>query len=100
MTEQEIKEAIEHRDVLIAIKEIMAHPQGRVLFKYLFKHLEVAELPPMGLEGPLLMDKLGSLRVGNSIFKLACEAHPEVAAQLLAQNEKERYEELLAQTRT
>lgn len=94
LNDQEIKEAIEHRDVLLDIRAILATSSGKNFFKYLFKHLEVNELPPLGLEGSFLMDKLGFLRAGNSIFKLVAEADPAIAGALLAQNEKDRYVEL------
>lgn len=96
--QEEISEAIEHRDVLLDIRAILAISSGRNFFKYLFKHLEVTELPPLGLEGSLLMDKLGFLRAGNSIFKLVSEADAQAAASILAANEKERYAKLYAES--
>lgn len=97
-TQEEIREAIEHRDVLLALRAILATPSGKNFFKYLFKHLEVTELPPVGLEGSLLMDKIGFLRAGNSIYKLVSEADPSIAGSLIAQNEKEKYAQLEAET--
>lgn len=96
MTPDEYKEAIEHRNVLEDLRAILATNSGKRFFKYLFKHLEVAEVPPLGLEGNLLMDKLGYLRAGNSIFALAAEADSQIVGQLLAQKEKERHEALYA----
>lgn len=96
LSKEEVSEAIEHRDVLLDIRAILATASGRNFFKYLFKHLEVAELPPLGLEGVLLNDKLGFLRAGNSIFKLTSEADAAMAATLLAQTEKERYAQIYA----
>lgn len=93
-TSEEIKEAIEHRDVLLDIRAVLATNEGKRLFKYLFKSFEVGELPPLGMDGPILMDKLGFLRAGNSIFKLAAEGEAGVAGALLAQIEKERYVEI------
>ena len=98
MNEEEIKEAIEHRDVLLDIQAILATSSGKNFFKYLFKHLEVTELPPLGLEGSILMDKLGFLRAGNAIFKLVAEADAAAAGALVAQNEKDRYVELQSQS--
>jgi hypothetical protein len=43
------------------------------------------------------MDKLGFLRAGNSIFKLVAEANAQAAADILAQNEKDRYAKLYAE---
>lgn len=97
-SQEEVAEAVEHRDVLLNIRAILATNSGRDFFKYLFKHLEVCELPPVGLTGELLMDKLGSLRVGNQIFKLVAEADAQVAANILAITEKERYAKLYAES--
>ncbi len=91
MTEEERREALEHRDVLLAIREILASPSGQMFFKYLFKHLEVTGLPELGLEGNILADKLGFLRAGNSIYKLVAEADARSACLLLATIEEEEY---------
>jgi hypothetical protein len=92
--EEEIKEALEHRNVLMDIRSVLETTQGKNFFKYLFKYLDVGELPPIGSEGSMLMDRLGFLRAGNSIFKLAAEADAKVAGVLLAELEKERYDRL------
>lgn len=97
VSEDDLKEAQEHRDVILAIQWVLNTLEGKTFFKYLFKNLEVGILPPVGSEGNFLMDKLGFLRAGNSVFKMACEAAPEVAAEILAKIEKERYAELIAQ---
>ena len=86
-------EAIEYRDAIVALQSVLLTNEGKLLFKYLFKYLEVGELPELGLEGSLLMDRLGSLRSGRSIFKLASEANPEIACQLLSKLERESYEQ-------
>lgn len=98
LTQEEISERIEHRDALLNIRAILATPAGRGFFKYLFTALEVNELPPLGFDSALLMDKLGFLRAGNSIFKLVAEADAQTAADLLAQNEKERYARLYSES--
>lgn len=97
ISESQRKEATEHRDVILAIQWVLGTPEGKTFFKYLFKNLEVGVLPPVGSEGNYLMDKIGFLRAGNSVFKIACEAAPEVAAEILAKLEKERYAELIAE---
>jgi hypothetical protein len=89
---KEIKENIEHRDVLLAIGAIIKTPEGIKLFSYLFKNLDVLELPLQGLEGNVLYEYLGFLRAGNSIYKLACEADFNIAASILSKLERERYE--------
>lgn len=97
MTDEERREALEHRDALLDIRAILSTSHGRRFFKYLFKVLDVAELPDIGVEGPLLHERLGFLRVGHSIFKLASEANHEVSGQILAEIEKEKYERLIAE---
>lgn len=90
MTTEDIKEAIEHRDVLLDVQAILATTSGKNFIKYLFKNLEVTELPLLGMSGDILMDKLGFLRAGNSIFKLVAEASPDIAGALLSTIERER----------
>lgn len=94
MSQEERKLAAEHRDAHLDARAILATASGRRFFKYLFKNLDVGQLPELGLEGNFLHDKLGSIRAGNEIFKLIAEAHPELAGLLLAEVEKERYEQL------
>src|SRR5690554_2457325 len=86
------QEKIEHRDVLLAIGAILKTKEGLQLFKYLFKSLDVSNLPEPGLADRHLHEYLGFLRAGNSIYKLACEADFEIAASILAKLEKERYD--------
>ena len=97
LTTEEIKEGIEHRDALLHIRQILSTPSGQFFFKYLFRQLGVLDLPELGLEGPILYDTLGYLRSGRSIFKLASEANPTLAAGLLSEIEKERYEQVYAE---
>lgn len=99
LTPEEVKEAIEHRDVLLAIRAVLATASGKVLFKYLIKSFDVNELPEIGLEGSILMDRLGFLRAGNSIFKLLAEADAGIAGNLLAEIEKERYAQIYADSK-
>jgi hypothetical protein len=96
MSDEERAEALEHRDALLDIRAMLAQDHGRKFFKYLFKHLEVGQLPPLGLDGSLLNDKLGSLRAGRAIFEIVSEADAETAAKLLAEIEKEKYEKLVS----
>ncbi len=100
LTEEEIREAIEHRDVLLDIRAILATASGKNFFKYLFKALDVCELPEPGLDNDFLRDQLGFLRSGNAIFKLVSEANPEVAGFLLAQKEKDAHAKLYADAQT
>lgn len=91
LSQEEVSEAIEHRDAKLDVRAVLGTTYGRRFFKYLFKHYSPIELPPLGLEGVLLHEGLGQLRAYNEIFKLVAEADPEAAAQLLAQNEKEKH---------
>lgn len=100
ITQEEYAERIEHRDALLDVRAIVSTSAGIRFFKYLFKSLEVNELPELGLEGNLLHEKMGFLRAGNSIWKLVAEANAQVAANLLAENEKESYEKLVKQFQT
>ncbi|MGL4559103.1 MAG: hypothetical protein ACRCV5_16500 [Afipia sp.] len=95
----ELVEMREHADVIRAVHGIMQTRDGRNFLRYVFKNLEVAELPAIGMTGELLADKLGFLRAGNSIYKLAMQADSAIAAEILAQVEKDRYDELLAALR-
>ena len=91
MTQEEIKAAIEHRDVIDDIRAILATSSGQRFFKYLFKSFDVGHVPEMGLREDILMDRIGFLRAGHSIFKLAAEANADITGALLAQKERELY---------
>jgi hypothetical protein len=97
--EKERQEALEHRDVLLAIASILKTKEGMTLISYLFKNFEVGNVPDRTLKGEDLHEQLGFWRAGNSFYKLACEADSETAALLLAQLERRRYEELYQQHR-
>lgn len=89
-TDQELKDALEHQQVLKDVVTILATQPGERFIKYLFKHFEVVELPDLGFSGDLLFDKLGSLRPGRTLFRLISEADPRMAGILLASVEKEK----------
>lgn len=93
-TQEEIEDALKHRDVILHIRAILATKSGIEFFKYLFEVFGVTELPEIGLEGQLLFEKMGFLRAGKSIFKLVSEADFNVAAQLIAKTEKEKADEI------
>ena len=92
--EQDRKDSIEHRDVLLAIAMILKQKEGRQLFSYLFKNFEVTCVPDIGMKGEELHEYLGFLRAGNSIYKLASEADSENAASILANLERKRYDDI------
>lgn len=94
IAEEDIRARIEHRDTLLHIQAMLATLSGRHFVKYLFREFEVTKLPPLGMEGNQLMDKIGSLRAGQAIFEIVAEASPELAASILAQIEKERHAQI------
>lgn len=96
LSEEERKEAIEHRDMLLDLRAVLATVSGKKVFKYLYKHLGVSELPEFGMTGDLLMDRLGYLRAGNAVFKLVSEADAELSGEILAKVEKEKYAQIYA----
>lgn len=91
-SKEDQRAAIEHRNVLLDIRAMLSTNSGRKFFKHLFKEFGVGELPAQGLTQELLLEGLGFFRAGNSIFALVSQADHVVAAQLLAENEKEKYE--------
>lgn len=96
---RERQELLEHRDVLLAIAATLKTKEGLLLFKYLFKTLEVTNLPDRGMEEKDLYEYLGFLRAGNSIYKLTCEADFTAAANIVAKIERERYEHITEEYR-
>jgi hypothetical protein len=95
----ELKERMEERDALMAIASMMGTKEGRDLFRYLFKTLEITTLPDMSMKGEILHDKLGFLRAGNSIYKLACQAASNATASIAADIEREKYDNALERYR-
>lgn len=91
---EELRERLKHRDVLLDIQAVLATKSGKNFIKYLFESFEVGEMPAIGITGDFLMDRLGFLRAGNSIFKIIAEASPEMAGSILAQVEKEKYDKI------
>lgn len=91
--EKQRRENIEERDVLLAIAALIKTPEGKKLFRYLFKNLEVLNLPDKGMNEHILHEYLGFLRAGNSIYKLACRAASETASDIMAKIERERHED-------
>lgn len=96
---RERQEHLQHQDTLLALNVLLKTKEGKQLFKYLFKNLEVGQFPEQGTDGMFLHDRLGFLRAGNSIYKLVSEADAEIAASLLANIERERYEDMVEEYR-
>lgn len=88
--DEDLSEALEHTQVLKDVATLLSTQSGERFIKYLFKHFEVAELPPLGLKDDLLFDKLGSLRPGRTLFRLVSEADPRMAGIILSNVEKEK----------
>lgn len=96
---QERQAHLEHQDVLLAMRAVLNTNEGVKLFKYLFKHFEVASVPERGLSNDDLQEYLGFLRAGNSIFKLTSEACSEISSKILAELERKRHESICEQYR-
>lgn len=92
LTQEEVSERIEHRDALLNLRALLKCSEGRGFFKFLFKNYSPIDLPPEGVEGTYLHEKLGMKRAFNELWKLAAEADHITSAQLLAEIEKEKYE--------
>lgn len=75
---------------LDACRKVLSTPEGAELFKYLFKHFQVAELDNFMVEDSLMREALGFRKAGNSLYSLACKAYPEAATKILTEKEKER----------
>lgn len=97
LTPEEAKERIRHRDALLDIQAVLKTVSGYRLFTYLFREYDPLFLPDMLIEGAMLHEGLGQRRAFIEIFKLVSEADPANAAAILAQNIRERYNELLAE---
>ena len=97
--DKELRDQVEHQNVLLAIADILKTKSGLDLFKYLFKSLDVAQVPPVGMDGTELHEYLGHLRAGNSIYKLASEADYNITGTLTAQIERQKYDDLITEYR-
>ena len=95
LTKEGTKLAQEHANCVAAIRAIVETTSGREFFKYCFKEFGVGTLPEPGINGEYLHGLLGHLRAGTAIFSLVAEAHAEFAGRLLADVQKERYNELV-----
>lgn len=89
--EQEYREQAKHATALLDIQQVLATKAGKSLFYYLFSELAVADLPQQGMPHDAMLEYLGFLRAGKSIFDIVSEASPEMAGTILAQIQKERY---------
>lgn len=97
MTQEEVSEALEHRDMLLDVRALLKTPSGRRFVSYLFKYYSPIDLPPEGVDGTLLHEKLGMLRAFNELFKIIAEADFEAAGQLLAEVEKKKHDAFVRQ---
>lgn len=94
---EELKEATEHKQVLVDLNSVLQSPAGNRLFKYLFKYFEIAKTPDFGHPENMLRELNGYNRAGEAIFDLACEANFEIAGAILAKVKKELYDEKVQQ---
>lgn len=97
MTDEDLKDLLEHQNVVLDVRAILQTKYGKNFFKYIFKNLLVGEVPPQGSDGNMLFELLGFIRAGNSIFKLASEADVKTTALILAEVEKGKQDELYQQ---
>ena len=95
ISHEEAMEIAEHQQMISAIQTVVQTKAGKDFVKYLLKSFDIGELPAVGTSGDFLMDRLGFLRAGQSVFKMIAEASPDIAGQIIAQIEKERYAQLL-----
>lgn len=97
--EKERLEGVEERDALLSVAAVMKTKEGEKFFRYIFKSFEVLNLPPKEMKGEELIEYLGFLRAGESIYKLACQADFERTAVMMSKLERERYEHKLNEYR-
>lgn len=100
MTQEELKEARDHQNVILALREILSTESGKRVIKYLFKEFCVADPIPKHLDDNDLREYLGIHRAGNALFKIVSEADHGLAGVLLGIIEKERYDEIYKVTST
>lgn len=89
--ELERKEQQEYQDCILNIRAVLVTKTGKEFIKYLFKNLEVGDLPEFGMKDQILFEKLGFLRAGKSIYDLIAAADVDSAASILAQVTKEKH---------
>lgn len=83
------KNETEKRDIEFAIRALFKTHEGKLFFKYLLKEFKVGDLPPIGMEGPLLHDYLGFCRAGYSLFEILTKISPVETSLLMADIVKE-----------
>jgi hypothetical protein len=86
----------EHETMLLDLGLVLSTPQGQNFAKYLMKHFGVGELPAINIPDKLRDEYIGFLRAGQSIFEIVSQADNIKAGLLLAQIQKEKYENALA----
>lgn len=89
---QSNKEAIEQRDAQLNLKAILATDPGRNFIKFLLVNFDVGELPEQGIEGVTLHETIGFLRAGQSIFQIVSQANRQIAGEILANIQGDKYD--------
>jgi len=89
ISKEELREELRLRQAYAAIKQLLATQDGRVFMMYLLREFEYGEMPQVGMDKDLMLDKMGMLRAGQAIFNLIAEADPYGAAALLGEIKKE-----------
>lgn len=81
----------EHEQMLIDLNFILQRLDGQRLFKYLFKHFGVLDLPPLNIDPDFRLDMMGYLRAGRALFEIASQANAQTAGLILAEIQKEKH---------
>lgn len=87
------KELLEHESMLQDLGHVLKSEQGQAVFKYLMKHFGVGELPDINIPTNLRDEYIGFLRAGKGIFDIVSQADTIKAGLLLAQIQKEKYDD-------
>lgn len=88
------KELLEHETMLLDLATVLSQPAGQNFVKYLFKHFGVGDLPAISMPPNIRDEYLGFLRAGQSIFEIVSQADNIKAGLILAQIQKEKYDDL------
>lgn len=78
--------------MLTDLSFILQRIEGQRLFKYLFKHFGVSELPPLNIDPDFRLDMMGYLRAGKALFEIASQANSQATGLILAEIQKEKYD--------
>ena len=92
-----VSQISEHEHMLQDLSLILASAQGQNFIKYLMKHFGVAELPEINIPDKLRDEYIGFLRAGQALFEIVSQADNIKAGLILAQIQKDKYDDAKAQ---